>query len=68
MSYLRRVDNQINSLKSNQEKIKDTIGQFQNKIYTLKRGSNKTLDYGDKWVVKAKNKIIVFKRKRARLT
>ena len=36
-------------------------------IYTLKRGSNKTLDYGDKRVIKARNKIIVFKRKRVRL-
>ena len=63
MRHLGKVNNQINSLRSNQEEIEDTIRRFQNEIHTLKRDSNETLDYGDKRVIKARNKIS--KRKRA---
>ena len=65
MRYLGKVDNQINSLRSKQEETEDTIRRFQNEIHTLKRGSDETLDYGDKQVIKTRNK--TSKKKRAYL-
>jgi len=65
MIYLEKVDNWINSLRNDWEEIRDTTKWFQNKTHTLKRGSDETLNYRDKWVTKAGNKITAFKRKRA---
>jgi hypothetical protein len=67
MSYLGEVDDWIDSLRSDREETRDTIGRFQNEIHTLKRVSDETSDYGDERVAKARNKITVSKRKMARL-
>jgi len=67
MSYLGKVDDRIDSLRSDRKETRDTIRRFQNEIHTLKRGSDETSDYGDEWVVKTGNKIMASKRKRARL-
>jgi peptidoglycan hydrolase CwlO-like protein len=68
MSYLGKVDDRIDSLKSDWEETRDTIGRLQTEIRTLKRGCDKSSDYGDERVAKAGNKITAPKRsKRARL-
>ena len=62
MSHLGKVNDRIDSLRSDWKETRDTIGRFQNEIHTLKRGSDETLNYGDERVA-----ITVSKRKRARL-
>ena len=60
MRHLGKVDDRIDNLRSDWEETRDTIKRFQNEIHTLKRGSDETLDYKDKRVVKAGNKITAF--------
>jgi len=67
IGHLGKVDDRIDSLRSDWEETEDIIGRFQNEIHTLKRGSDETSDYGGKRVAKAGNKITASKRKRARL-
>jgi len=67
MRHLGKVDDRIDSLRSDWKETRNIIRRFQNEIHTLKRGSDETSDYEDERVAKARNKITAFRRKRARL-